>query len=1248
MKKKKHVIFSVKATSRLDKKGRPVTRWTALLMLCAAGSLLVLGLQSGTQASSVEPTVISAYESLREYISSLPTSTLQKGLRMSFVKKLENSQGAYGRGQPCTAAHILDAYLNHATALRTGRGMAVAEDLYNRGWTLLITLLTSLAEDEGCAGYPSFGAKPVITITESDNTRLTARLEFGAPVLRTVEAAGEVFTEITFPGFEAGGAFGGGEGVGAPGVPMTYRLVAFPIGSQPSVQVVGRIARSLPGVNLYPRQASPADQQVPDGELPPFTKDEEAYQQNRFFPQDAVSLQIVGKMRDLNVAQLAIAPSQYNPATQTLVINDQLDFEVQYVGGTGTFVTAQSLNPFERFNRVLDRALFLNHAVLDKYVSPAGVWRVFGEELLIITDPAFVDAANDLKQWKNEKGILTRVVQTGTGPGQAGTTADEIHAYVQYHYDHGLVRPSYLLLLGDADFIPPFYRSTWIGSPVTATDLDYSLLAGDDLLADIGVARIPVHSQAQAQLVVDKIINYEKHPVSSADFYKKAALAGYFECCSGEKDGTEPWFAKFIQTLEVIQDALVLKGYTVDRLYYSDTSYLPSYTGDPTPRYYWNGTDLPAAIGPTSGFEWNADFVDIINALNDGRFLVIHRDHGKPWGWRHPLLTKRDVAEEGLDNGDKLPVLFSVNCATGYFDDETVNAAIDAISDPIKRKEAADLESSRYGSFGDSLLEIMLRLQGRGVVGALGATRATPSSPNDALAKGFADALFPDLLPDYGGTESITRLADILNYGKGYVYSQPWGSPRCQDPSQGTGRACSSYNDSGDEAILFHAFGDPTLEVWTAQPLTLRKDFRLELPDFGERFFVFYSEEGATITAKQGEIPIGRAIVVNGKAELQYVVEPSPEEVIELYASKPGFVSTTLLNCYPALENPVIVGNGSQDYIGSDGKEYTRYLLGVTNRDVYPNDMFVLAPDLPPCGLNTNSSRSWVDIFDDEGQRRYGFCGLTSPADLANLWFAVPKGTSPPAGAYLEIVDRRCGNTYRSNTVPIVVQIPGITILEDSSGDLLLRNCNATYPSIPCSLPPLAPLSLPGYFDIKSARITQIGGGLVDLVIKVYEPIPATPPSQYGFISYFWQFEGGCVDPKPGNKDSISIVWKDWGGGTWESRAHWSVITDCDPRTTEIGDPVPFEFIEDGVKVRVPLDQLMTAADSGQPLLWHAGVRRIPFIYQPPGYPEFPHTAAVDYLPDVIEFLDCGLPPTPPCSWEPEDPAVWVPQFAPY
>jgi hypothetical protein len=214
-----------------------------------------------------------------------------------------------------------------------------------------------------------------------------------------------------------------------------------------------------------------------------------------------------------------------------------------------------------------------------------------------------------------------------------------------------------------------------------------------------------------------------------------------------------------------------------------------------------------------------------------------------------------------------------------------------------------------------------------------------------------------------------------------------------------------------------------------------------------------------------------------------------------------------------------------------------------------------------------------------------------------------------------------------------VMSVPGIMILEDLQGDLQLRNCNTTLPGIACSLPVDASGDLPGYFDIKSARITQIGKGMVDLVIKVYEPIPEAPP--YGFVAYIWQFQGGCLlgYPPQGDKYSISIVWKE---GVWE--ANWYVITDCDPRTITKLNSVPFEFIVDGVKIRVAWNDLRLALDSDGQLTWHAAVRRLPFIYAPDGQ-GFPNTTGVDYAPDVA-----ALPPCPECYSQPEDPAIWEPR----
>ena len=214
----------------------------------------------------------------------------------------------------------------------------------------------------------------------------------------------------------------------------------------------------------------------------------------------------------------------------------------------------------------------------------------------------------------------------------------------------------------------------------------------------------------------------------------------------------------------------------------------------------------------------------------------------------------------------------------------------------------------------------------------------------------------------------------------------------------------------------------------------------------------------------------------------------------------------------------------------------------------------------------------------------------------------------------------------------VVVEKPGITIVQDAQGDLLLRRCDPGYPGILCSLPPsAAPLpTLPGYFDIKNAKIIQHGTKWVDLFIALYEPIPANPP--YGYVNYFWQFEGGCVEGSNVDKAGVSIT---WNGSTWT--ANWFVILSCNPRTVDLGDPVPFQFTDDGVKVRVTLDDLKSAIDPDGQLIWHAGVRRIPFIYTVEGITY--NTVAVDYAPDVVELIS-----TYPYYDYPEAPTTWEPR----
>ena len=127
-----------------------------------------------------------------------------------------------------------------------------------------------------------------------------------------------------------------------------------------------------------------------------------------------------------------------------------------------------------------------------------------------------------------------------------------------------------------------------------------------------------------------------------------------------------------------------------------------------------------------------------------------------------------------------------------------------------------------------------------------------------------------------------------------------------------------------------------------------------------------------------------------------------------------GFSTTRTVSSAPVLPNPVLFLAGTEAY-QVNGKSFIRYKYDVFNKTDYPADMFAAAPNLPPCGANTKSSRTWVDFFDSRGKRLYGFCALGKPADLGTIWFALEEGVVPPSYVYIEMNDRQTNTKYKSN-----------------------------------------------------------------------------------------------------------------------------------------------------------------------------------------------------------------------------------------
>jgi hypothetical protein len=164
----------------------------------------------------------------------------------------------------------------------------------------------------------------------------------------------------------------------------------------------------------------------------------------------------------------------------------------------------------------------------------------------------------------------------------------------------------------------------------------------------------------------------------------------------------------------------------------------------------------------------------------------------------------------------------------------------------------------------------LLRPDG-GAIAGFGDTRVSPSFPNNHMALGYFDAMFPSTVPAYGGPET-RRLGDIQVRGKQYMATQE-------------GFEWHGAGDTYVEHYLYHLLGDPTMQMWAAPPVRfdpsrfrgIIKDIRdIKPPQPGDPpFFVQFEMTGeplalgTVVTVFRGDEAVGRGIVgADGKANI--------------------------------------------------------------------------------------------------------------------------------------------------------------------------------------------------------------------------------------------------------------------------------------------------------------------------------------------------------------------------------------------
>lgn len=657
---------------------------------------------------------------------------------------------------------------------------------------------------------PPAWAAVTVTVLEQSASTTTLRIKVEPPKFEEVDTPAGVFRRFSLRDGTSGGVNGGVDSRGAPELPATGFTLALPLNlpNGPSATVTPEGSLRQMQARLYPVQP-PETGQAQNQELPRFEFDEAAYNRGTREPGQSLGRTALFK-GDANVETLRFSPYGYDPVRALVSWHDSYLVTVRHAGGDcfriDNLLATPTAQVFDGIDQHIERLplpglrFAVNQQQLQRVCAPATLPPlVGGARFIIIAHPNLLAAANTLKAHKDSLGIQTQVVSTQTISGGLTTTASatQIRNWLANHWNTTLVRPKWVLLMGDAELVPTHYDqvNSW-DSARNAGDIWYGQFlpgATASTVPPFGIGRFPVDTLAQANTLVSKVIAFENFPPPDAligqDFYSRLTFASYFQG-SGTTD--QRWFA---ETSEIVRNHAVAQGYAVQRIYHASSA--------SNPTFWRGGGAVPAALRKP-GFAWDGDAADIVNAVNAGTALLYHRGHGWWTGWADPAFSTANLGAISV-TGNRYPVVFSINCASGIFDNETVDLPANIVGGGY-----GPGVSSSYWS------ENFLR-KADGALAVIGDTRSSSTVDNNHLTLGLFDAIFPGLAPGFGPNTPVRRLGDVLNHARSFIAAVDAGTTSNLHPLD-TGGARPGVSGLRQELNLYNLLGDPTLKLRTSAP----------------------------------------------------------------------------------------------------------------------------------------------------------------------------------------------------------------------------------------------------------------------------------------------------------------------------------------------------------------------------------------------------------------------------------------------
>ncbi|HVP37406.1 MAG TPA: C25 family cysteine peptidase [Terriglobales bacterium] len=515
--------------------------------------------------------------------------------------------------------------------------------------------------------------------------------------------------------------------------------------------------------------------------------DSAVYFSEEGYPQEPYKIISSGYLEGNHILTLALYPLKYFPEDQNLVFNKSLKLTILFKEAPSRKVYSNlDLEEKNRLTTAFLGSMLYNPEELPAHPHLSGykIGTTDQPIYLIITSEELKNSFLPLIEWKTQKGLRAKIVTTDSIASTCNgiDLQEKIRNFLIQTYPQGLL---WVLLGGDGEVVPfryAYHANASSSIPITdqqICDLYYADMDGDwdkdgdgvygeptddspDLFPELFVGRAPVKTPEEADIFVQKIINYEKNPGSGDySFLKKALWIS--------SDQMRDWDT-------VGQHTLVSQN--VDQGFYQD---LQSLVEAPS----------GSAENPSSPTGSNC-----IEVLNKGWGIIGVFAHGKSNGfvassnllnqWPKSYVYSDSNIDDGnghlnnLNNGNKLGIMYSISC------DQT----------------ALDVETEPALGTPPCIGKNFLTLKDRGAVAFLGYSRWGWISASYMLASEFMKDLFvPEFEYHIGVAEACSKAAYSvyrdLNYGHNLL-----GDPEMQI---WTDTPCSlevNYRDASIDSIL--------------------------------------------------------------------------------------------------------------------------------------------------------------------------------------------------------------------------------------------------------------------------------------------------------------------------------------------------------------------------------------------------------------------------------------------------------------